>query len=145
MKELIRHILKEETDNSDYGKKGIDIAVKLLQQDYTYIVGWELTQESRFTIYLNIICDIEKLKKFYNSDLKTYYLRHEEDLHKDILAYAPSVLKISETMDADEKYKEYSEMKQELNSLYQMLPDKFHIKDEHKDPKEIDPDKFIYR
>jgi hypothetical protein len=145
MKELIRHILKEETDNSDYGKKGIDIAVKLLQQDYPYIVGWELNQESRFTIYLNIICDIEKLKKFYNSDLKTYYLRHEEDLHTDILAYAPSVLKISETMDADEKYKEYSEMKQELNSLYQMLPDKFHIKDEYKDPKEIDPDKFIYR
>ena len=145
MKELIKNILKEETDNSDYGKKGIDIAVKLLQQDYPYIVGWELTQESRFTIYLNIICDIEKLKKFYNSDLKTYYLRHAEDLHKDILAYAPSVLKISETMDADEKYREYSEMKQELNSLYQMLPDKFHIKDVHKDPKEIDPDKFIYR
>ncbi len=48
-------------------------------------------------------------------------------------------------MDADEKYREYSEMKQELNSLYQMLPDKFHIKDEYKDPKEIDPDKFIYR
>jgi len=145
MKELIRNILKEETDNSDYGKKGIDIAVKLLQQDYPYVIGWELNQESRFTIYLNIICDIEKLKKFYNSDLKTYYLRHEEDLHTDILAYAPSVLKISETMDADEKYKEYSEMKQELNSLYQMLPDKFHIKDEYKDPKEIDPDKFIYR
>ena len=145
MKELIRHVLKEETDNSDYGKKGIDIAVKLLQQDYPYIIGWELNQESRFMIYLNIICDIEKLKKFYNSELKTYYLRHEDDLHKDILAYAPSVLKISETMDADEKYREYSEMKQELNSLYQMLPDKFHIKDEHKDPKELDPDKFIYR
>ena len=145
MKELIRHILKEETDNSDYGKKGIDIAVKLLQQDYPYIIGWEINQESRFTIYLNIICDIEKLKEFYNSDLKTYYLRHKDDLHKDILAYAHSVLKISETMDSDEKYKEYSEMKQELNGLYQMLPDKFHIKDEYNDPKELDPDKFSYR
>ena len=145
MKELIRHILKEETDNSDDGKKGIDIAVKILQQDYPYVIGWELNQESRFTIYLNIICDIEKLKKFYNSDLKTYYLKHEDDLHEDILAYAPSPLKISETMDQDEKYKEYMEMKQELNGLYLMLPDKFHIKDEYKDPKELDPDKFIYR
>ena len=145
MKELIRHILKEETEGSNLNTKGIDLAVKFIKKSYPYIIGWELNQESRFMIYLNIICDIEKLKKFYNSELKTYYLRHEDDLHKDILAYAPSVLKISETMDADEKYKEYSEMKQELNSLYQMLPDKFHIKDEHKDPKEIDPDKFIYR
>ena len=145
MKDLIRHILKEETEDSNLNTKGIDLAIKFLKKSYPYIIGWELNQESRFMIYLNIICDIEKLKKFYNSDLKTYYLRHEDDLQKDILAYAPSVLKISETMDADEKYKEYSEMKQELNSLYQMLPDKFHIKDEHKDPKEIDPDKFIYR
>ena len=145
MKELIRHILKEETEGSDPNTKGIDLAVKFLKKSYPYIIGWELNQESRFMIYLNIICDIEKLKKFYNSELKTYYLRHEDDLHKDILAYAPSVLKISETMDADEKYKEYSEMKQELNDIYQMLPENFIQKDEHGDPKELDPDKFMYR
>ncbi len=145
MKDLIRHILKEETEGSDLNTKGIDLAIKFLKKSYPYIIGWELNQESRFMIYLNIICDIEKLKEFYNSDLKTYYLRHEEDLHKDILAYAPSVLKISETMDADEKYKEYSEMKQELNDMYQMLPENLIQKDEHGDPKELDPDKFMYR
>ena len=145
MKELIRHILKEETDKSDDRKKSIDVAVKLLQQDYPYIIGWEINDERTYTIYLNIICDIEKLKEFYNSDLKTYYLRHEDDLYKDILAYAPSVLKISETMDPDEKYKEYSEMKQELNDIYQMLPDHLIIKDRHDDPKELDPDKFMYK
>ena len=145
MKELIRHILKEETEGSDLNTKGIDLAIKFIKKSYPYIIGWELNQESRFMIYLNIICDVEKLKKFYNSELKTYYLRHEDDLHKDILAYAPSVLKISETMDADEKYKEYSEMKQELNDIYQMLPENFIQKDEHGDPKELDPDKFMYR
>ena len=145
MKELIRHILKEETEGSDPNTKGIDLAIKFLKKSYPYIIGWELNQESRFMIYLNIICDIEKLKKFYNSDLKTYYLRHEDDLYKDILAYAPSVLKISETLDPDEKYKEYSEMKQELNDMYQMLPDHLIQKDEHGDPKELDPDKFMYR
>jgi hypothetical protein len=145
MKELIRHILKEETDKSDDRKKSIDVAVKLLQQDYPYIIGWEINDERTYTIYLNIICDIEKLKEFYNSDLKTYYLRHEDDLHEDIFAYPHSVLKISETMDQDEKYKEYSKMKQELNDMYQMLPDHLIIKDRHNDPKELDPDKFMYR
>ena len=74
MKELIRNILKEETEGSDTNTKGIDLAIKFLKKSYPYIIGWELNQESRFMIYLNIICDIEKLKKFYNSDLKTYYL-----------------------------------------------------------------------
>jgi hypothetical protein len=145
MKELIRNILKEETEGSDTNTKGIDIAIKLLKKSYPYIIGWELNDQRPFTIYLNIICDIEKLKEFYNSDLKTYYLRHEDDLYEDILAYAPSVLKISETMDPDEKYKEYSEMKQELNDIYQMLPDYLIQKDRYNDPKELDPDKFMYR
>jgi hypothetical protein len=145
MKELIRNILKEETEGSDTNTKGIDIAIKLLKKSYPYIIGWELNDQRPFTIYLNIICDIKKLKEFYNSDLKTYYLRHEDDLHKDILAYAHSVLKISETMDPDEKYKEYSEMKQELNDIYQMLPDHLIQKDRYNDPKELDPDKFMYR
>ena len=145
MKELIRHILKEETEGSDPNTKGIDLAIKLLKKSYPYIIGWEINDERTYTIYLNIICDIKKLKEFYNSDLKTYYLRHEDDLYKDILAYAPSVLKISETMDQDEKYKEYSEMKQELNDIYQMLPDNLIQKDRYNDPKELDPDKFMYR
>jgi hypothetical protein len=145
MKELIRHILKEETEDSDLNTKGIDLAIKLLKKSYPYIIGWEINDERTYTIYLNIICDIEKLKEFYNSDLKNYYLRHKDDLYKDILAYPHSVLKISETMDADEKYKEYSEMKQELNDIYQMLPDHLIIKDRHDDPKELDPDKFMYR
>jgi len=36
-------------------------------------------------------------------------------------------------------------MKQELNDMYQMLPENFIQKDEHGDPKELDPDKFMYR
>ena len=145
MKELIRHILKEETEGSDPNTKGIDLAIKLLKKSYPYIIGWEINDDRTYTIYLNIICDIEKLKEFYNSDLKTYYLRHEDDLYEDILAYAHSALKISETMDQDEKYKEYGEMKQELNDIYQMLPDHLIIKDRHDDPKELDPDKFMYK
>ena len=48
-------------------------------------------------------------------------------------------------MSDDEKYKDYSEMKQELNDIYQMLPDHLIQKDRYNDPKELDPDKFMYR
>jgi len=145
MEELIRHILKEETNGSVLNTKGIDLVIKFLKKSYPYIIDWKLGQENRFTIYLHIICDIEKLKEFYGSDLKTYYYRHKEDLYNDKLSYAPSALKISDTMDQDKKYEEYNEMRQELNELYQMLPDHLIQKDEHGDPKELDPDKFMYR
>jgi len=145
MEELIRHILKEEIEGSDLNTKGIDLIIKFLKKSYPYVIGWELGQENRFTIYLHIICDIEKLKEFYGSDLKTYYYRHKEDLYNDKLSYAPSALKISDTMDQDKKYEEYNEMRQELNELYQMLPENLIQKDEHGDPKELDPDKFMYR
>ena len=142
---LIRHILKEETEDSDINSKGIDIAVKLLKKSYPYVIGWQLNREDNFTIYIDIICDIEKLKEFYNSDLKTYYLINEDELYNEKLSYAFSALKISETMVSDQKHGEYIEMKQELNEIYQMLPDYLVIKDKYMDPKELYPDKFMYR
>ena len=33
-KKLIRHILKEETEDSDINTKGIDIAIKLIKKSY---------------------------------------------------------------------------------------------------------------
>ena len=84
---LIRHILKEETEDSDINTKGIDIAIKLIKKSYPYIVGWQLNQDDKFTIYINIICDIEKLKEFYDSDLKVFYLEYEDELHKEEFAF----------------------------------------------------------
>jgi hypothetical protein len=140
MKDLIRHILKEETET-----KGIDLAIKLLKKSYPYIIGWEINDERTFTIYLDIICDIEKLKEFYNSDLKPFYYRHKGEIYNDKLPFPTSALEISFEMSDDEKYKDYSEMKQELNDIYQMLPDHLIQKDGYNDPKELDPDKFMYR
>lgn len=145
MKELIRNILKEETEGSNLNTKGIDIAINILKKSYPYIIGWELYQESSFMIYINIICDIEKLKKFYNSDLKPYYIRHKDEIYSEKLSYAPSVLEAGNTISHDEKYQDYKELKDELNDIYQMLPESTIQKDRYGDPKEIDPDKFMYR
>jgi hypothetical protein len=145
MKKLIRHILKEETEDSDFNSKGIDIAINIVKKSHPYIIGWELDKERLFVIDISIICDIEKLKKFYNSDLKPYYIKYKDELYSEKLSYAPSVLEVGNTMHYEEKYQEYKELKNELNDIYEMLPNHLIIKDRHNDPKELDPDKFMYK
>ena len=139
---LIRHILKEETEDSDINTKGIDIAIKLIKKSYPYIVGWQLNQDDKFTIYINMeYHSLLNICKY----TKVFYIEYEDELHNEKSSYAPSVLKISETMVSDQKHGEYIEMKQELNEIYQMLPDYLVIKDKYMDPKELYPDKFMYR
>jgi hypothetical protein len=50
MKELIRNILKEyegpeRKEYSQTSKKGLDIAMKILKQDYPFIIGWDLVRQ----------------------------------------------------------------------------------------------------
>ena len=146
MKELIRKILNEETEDNQ--KKGIDLAIKILSQDYPYIVGWEYNYDSEtpsvFYIYLNIICDIEKLKDFYNSELKPYYQNKIEQLKGNEFSYPTSILKVNEEIDDETKFKEYKKMRQELSEIYEMLPEHLVIKTKFGEPRELDPDKFIF-
>lgn len=147
MKDLIRHILKEETEDNE--KKGIDLAIKLLKKSYPYIVGWEynnvLDTPSKFTIYLNIICDVEKVKEFYDSELKPYYRRQTEDWKKrQEFAYPTSILFVDGKIDDQVKYDNYKIMKEELNEIYEMLPDHLVVKDLHGEAKTLDPDKFKF-
>ena len=147
MKELIRHILKEETKDNE--KKGIDLAIKLLKKSYPYIVGWEYNQDnletpSVFYIYLNIICDIEKVKNFYNSELKPYYQKRIEELKEEEFSYPTSILMVSNEMDDQTKFEDYKKMRVELSEIYEMLPDYLTTKDAYNEIKELDPDKFKF-
>ena len=150
MKELIRHILKEEINDQQETreKKGIDIAVKLLKKSYPYVVGWEYNinpYPSKFYIVIDLKCDIEKLKEFYNSDIKSYYQRFgSEELKKTVQPYPFSILEIGQTMDPDDKFQIYKDLKQELNDFYLMLPEDLLVKNVFDEPKELDPDKFTY-
>ena len=52
MRNLIRHILKEETDNSKNFEKGIDLAIKIIKKTYPFIVGWEFGKMVLFQLIL---------------------------------------------------------------------------------------------
>ena len=147
MKDLIKHILKEEIENSEK-KKGIDLAIKMLKKSYPYIIGWKYNEEypeSPVHINIDIICDIEKTKEFYNSDLKWYYKKNPEDIKEDDYAYPFTILEIGEKMTGDEKFQEYRKFRKELNEIYEMLPENLIIFNKWGEPKEIDPDKYFFK
>jgi hypothetical protein len=144
-KRFIKKIIKEQTENHE--KKGIDLAIKMLKKSYPYIIGWKYDEEhSERATYINIdiICDIEKTKEFYNSDLKWYYKKKAEEIKDDDYAYPFTILEIGEKMTGDEKFQEYRKFKKELNDIYEMLPENLIVLNKWGDPKEIDPDKYFF-
>jgi len=145
MRNLIRHILKEETDDSKTLEKGIDLVIKIIKKTYPFIIGWELGNDGKFSIDINIICDIEKLKEFYNSDLNPYHKRYKNELSNEDYPYAVSILKIRDKMTNDEMFEDYKKLKQELNDIYEMLPEHLTAKDELNDIKTLEPDRFKFR
>jgi len=145
MRNLIKHILKEETDDSKTLEKGIDLAIKILKKSYPYILGWELGNDGNSSIDINIICDIEKLKEFYNSDLSDYHKKNKNELSNEDYPYAVSILNIRTEMTSDEMFEDYRKLRQELNDIYEMLPEHLTAKDEFNDIKTLDPDRFKFR
>lgn len=140
------NILKEETDRSDKTSNGMNLAVKILKKSYPYVKGWKYgnSVEDRYNIYINIICDIEKLKEFYNSNLLPYYINNRDELEDEDFAYAFSPLLINRRMNSDEKFKEHMRLTQELNDIYEMMPESLIKKDLFNDPKSIQIDKFMF-
>jgi hypothetical protein len=145
-KRFIKKIIKEQIENSEK-KKGIDLAIKMLKKSYPYIIGWRYNEEhpeSPIYISIDIICDIEKTKEFYNSDLKWYYKKNPENIKEDDYAYPFTILEIGEKMTGEEKFQEYRKFRKELNEIYEMLPENLVILNKWNEPKEIDPDKYFF-
>jgi hypothetical protein len=145
MRNLIRHILKEETYDSNNLEKGIGLVIKLIKESYPYIIGWKLISDGPYTIEIIIICDIEKLKEFYNSELKYYYEKNKDELSNNDYPYIVSILNIKDEMTSDEMYEDWKKLKQELNDFYEMLPEHLTAKDQFNDIKTLNPDRFMFK
>jgi hypothetical protein len=146
MKQLIRKILKEEIENIDQIKKGVDIAVKILKQTYPFINGWFFDEDwnGNYTISIVTICDIKKVCEYFNSDLKDYYKNNYIDFYEDY-PYPFSVLEISNNMDGDEKWKIWKEYNNTLNDLYELIPEDLKMPDRGRDYKKLDADRFTFK
>ena len=146
MKQLIRKILKEEVENIDQIKKGVDIAVKILKQTYPFIDGWFFDEDwnGKYVISIVTICDVKKVCEYFDSNLKDYYKNYNIDFNEDF-PYPFSVLEISNNMDADEKWKIWKEYNNNLNDLYELIPEDLKMPDWGFDYKKLDADSFQFR
>lgn len=145
MKQLIKKILKEEVENLDQVKKGIDIAVKILKQTYPYIDGWRFDDNwnGKHTINIVIICDVKRLCEYYDSDLKPYYKNYKD--FDDDYPYPVSVLELGSSMDSNEKWELWKEFNNTLNDIYELIPEELKLLDYHNHYKRLDPDRFEFR
>jgi len=141
------NIIKEETDRSDKTSNGMNLAIKMLKKSYPYVKGWKYgdSVEDKYDLFIDVICDIEKLKEFYNSNLLPYYINNIDKLiGGEDFAYAFSPLLLNREMNVDEKYEEHMRLTKELNDIYEMMPESLIKKDLLNDPKSIQIDKFMF-
>ena len=150
-RDLIRHILKEETSPDDL-KKGIDIAVKVLSQDYPFIVGWEYSNDPdkwAYVIYVNLEVDHIKSMEFYNLKPHPRFGRFIKDsiINRETMVYPFSFTNYE---DEDFDTKVYLDIQSDLAEIYEdMIPVKFKMQKgksvlNQDDPKRLSVDNYIY-
>jgi hypothetical protein len=123
IRQHIRTILKEETEDSDLTKKGLDLTIKLAKSEYPFIIGWKYSSpEGRFSLYINIICDIEKTLEFFNSELKPFYENNLTYVLGETFAYPFSITKLSNELSREEQFKIYMEMQENIMDIYNIIP-----------------------
>jgi len=150
MEILKKDILKEMEEKSQENlDKGIDIAVSILKYDFPFVIGWEYNDNphtSRYTVYINLICDLYKTSEFYNSPIKEYYKNNVETE----APYPFFPLKLSDEIDGDEKYRLYSIMQKTFNEIYDEIPNEYrhsitdYVSTDFVTPKEIYLDGFNF-
>jgi hypothetical protein len=148
MEILKKDILKEMEEKSiDNRNKGIDIAVSILKNEFTFVTGWKYKHDPDFfntTVYILLICDMDKSSEFYNSPIKDYYKNLEADV-----TYPFSPLEMSTEIDNEEKYKLYKEIQKSLDETYYEIPNDYrHTYKSYlsntDSPKEIYIDGFVF-
>jgi hypothetical protein len=148
MEILKKDILKEMEEKSiDNLNKGIDIAVSILKNEFTFVTGWKYKHDPDFfnsTVYIILICDMNKSSEFYNSPIKDYYKNLEADV-----TYPFSPLEMSTEIDNEEKYELYKEIQKSLDETYYEIPNDYrHTYKSYlsntDSPKEIYIDGFVF-
>lgn len=151
MKQLIRKILKEETQEEKNTELGMKILTSVIKKSFPFIKGLKIDRSQKYNSHKHyfdvyIIIDVEKTKEFYNSELLSVYKDYPEFLVDGTHPYPFSILELRNELDSDEKYQLFKELKNEVESVYGSLPTEMIPKVEFNQSiydKEISIDGFI--
>jgi hypothetical protein len=130
MKQLIKKILKEETEDYQMVSKGIDVVISLVNKTYPFIVGWERANNwdsTKYFFYVNLIVDHKKVKEYYNLPFRDYYEKYPEELenlikNKTTLAYPTSILDYGLN---DDQYDISKKIKETVEDSYELIPNEY--------------------
>ncbi len=121
MNNLIQNIIREETDQSKLYLKGIDITVSILKKYYPFIIGWELKNEYTSFFEIDVICDINKTSEFYDSPILPEFFEYGFRS----VPYPHWLLDLCNKLNEDENFALYRDIKNELNEIYDEIPNEF--------------------
>ena len=143
MKEIIRNILIEETEGTkdpEVIKDGVRAAVKIVKREYPFVVGVEFISDNTLYIKVNIVCDMDKVAKFYKSEIsvKRSYAKSE------LFAYQFSILDLTQLLTQKEKFEEFMKFQKYLNEVYSVIPDDLKEFDKWGEPKQIEVEEFRF-
>lgn len=128
MKELIKHILNEEVSKQQIDKS-IDIVVNGLKKEFPFVVGWKLHDnydEYITSIYIDLVVEYEKVKKFYG--LKPKMMYDIEYIKNKQVAYLLTPFDYEDNFDP---YLESKKLSEYVSEMYEYIPDKLKLEESH--------------
>jgi hypothetical protein len=126
MKELIKHILKEEVSKQQIDK-GIDIVVNGLKKEFPFVVGWKLHDnydEYMTSIYIDLVVEYEKVKEFYGLEPSMIY--DIEYIKNKQVAYPFSPFEYEGKFDP---YMESQKLSEYVFEMYEYIPDELKLEE----------------
>ena len=155
MKQLIKQILKEETEDDRVRvSKGINALVSLVKNTFPFIVGWVWTKEDWngqvYGLYINLVIDQKKVKEIYGLNYRSWYEGKHSVLQKvidDKSTYAYPISILDYESEGIDPYEDNRAIKDLVNDTYEIIPDEYKViinRPTYSVPKTLVIDSYIF-
>ena len=155
MKQLIKQILKEETEDDRVRvSKGINALVSLVKNTFPFIVGWVWAKEDWngqvYGLYINLVIDQKKVKEIYGLNYRSWYEGKHSVLQKvidDKSTYAYPISLLDYESEGIDPYEDNRAIKDLVNDTYDIIPNDYKVKvnkPNYNEPKTLVIDSYIF-
>ena len=134
---------KEKRNIDPILKKGMDITISILKQEFPFIIDWDYDEDTdnyHTALYINLICDLKKTSEFYDSEV--HFIYKDNPIIKQVYPTGP--LNKNREIESDDKHRLYNEIISELNEIYENLPEDYVEKNDWGENKSINVEGFIF-
>jgi hypothetical protein len=108
--------------------KGINMVIKGIGKKYPYVVGWEKSEvfdKYQSQMFINLIVDMTKFAKYYNSPIKSYWVDDLIEGRYDSIGGAFYLVNYDEIRD--DAYETKRKLENRIKDIYVLLPKEFQV------------------